>query len=436
MPGMRRALAVLTLLAQPWRRPVATAIGSSVVVLAVVVGQLADAGDLGADSAPFFLARLHQPLLGSVTAAIAVPLLTGVLAFAVLPRLPGLTVAPALFVLTLVARLGLNQALHGRLELAWPLYRDHGVREYPGAFHLVRGHVLRFIDHFAELVPTERMPVHPAGHPVGATLLAYWLRTLTDSRHAFAFLLVVLGCASAWPVLALARTLLENEIDARRAALLWGFAPATLIYGATSLDALFVGVAAIATLAVVKRNTVAIAVTSAGAFLLSYALALGPFLGALVLGRKRFARTALIAGGATLLLLGMMSLVFGYDPIGALRGTAKAYERGIGGKRPFAYWVFGGPAAFLLSLGPLFAFATLRGVDRATVAARPLAACVVLAALSGVMEAEVERIWQFMIPAAAIASAPLLRSRRVLALVLMVGVAQAIGLELLFDTTW
>ena len=64
-----------------------------------------------------------------------------------------------------------------------------------------------------------------------------------------------------------------------------------------------------------------------------------------------------------------------------------------------------------------------------------MAACILLGALSGVMEAEVERIWQFMIPFAAVAAAPL-ASRRAVTWGIVAGVAMAYVVELRWDTTF
>ena len=156
------------------------------------------------------------------------------------------------------------------------------------------------------------------------------------------------------------------------------------------------------------------AVLAALAFLLSYALALAPLWAALTLGRRGGLRAAVAAAVGALAVLALLAVDLGYDPIGAVRGTHEAYERGIGGTgRPFWYWLFAGPAVFLIGLGPVLAERFLRGVELATAGARAVAACIVLGALSGVMEAEVERIWQFMIPFAAVAAAPLVSRRAV-----------------------
>ena len=57
-------------------------------------------------------------------------------------------------------------------------------------------------------------------------------------------------------------------------------------------------------------------------------------------------------------------------------------------------------------------------------------------ALSGVLEAESERILQFAVPLAAVAAAPFLRSHRWLAIGLAVGLAQAYLIEIRWDAAF
>ena len=87
-------------------------------------------------------------------------------------------------------------------------------------------------------------------------------------------------------------------------------------------------------------------------------------------------------------------------------------------------------------LGPFLAERFLAAAEKANAAARALLACLALAALSGVLEAEVERILQFAVPFAAVAAAPVVRSHRWLALGLALGLAQAYFIEVRWDTTF
>jgi hypothetical protein len=218
--------------------------------------------------------------------------------------------------------------------------------------------------------------------------------------------------------------------------MLFALAPQTLLYGATSYDAAFVPLTTLAVWLLVSRRAILGSFVVAGAFLLSYALALAAVFAAIVVGRRRGIRLAAAVAATCLGVLAVLALAFGYDPVGAVLATRDAYQRGIGGRRPFWYWVVGGPAAFLIVLGPLLAERLLCAVERGAAAARALVFCVLLAAATGVIEAEVERIWQFLVPLAAVAAAPYATSRRWFVLGLAAGLVQAYLIELRWDTTF
>jgi hypothetical protein len=418
--------------AAPLPRGSARAAGLLVVVAGIGGGFVARAAgvDLQNEWAPFF----GEP---EVAAHVLWPLPTVVAAFfaglALLryDRLSSRAFLLGAFGLALCARLGLAVAQKGVSEWWWPIVRGGAdVREYPAAYPLVSRDPLGFVDHFAELVPT--LPVHPSGHPVGATLAFWGLDRLVGGPHGSAIALCVLGAATVAPLLWLGRAL-ADERAARCAVVLFALAPDTLIYGATSYDAAFVPVAVLAAWLLLTRRVVAGAVVSAGAFLVSYALALAPLWAALTAGRRGGLRIALASAAAGVVALALLALTLGYDPVDAVRATRDAYLRGVGGRRPERYWIYGGPAAFLFMLGPLLAERFLAGVERATAGARALVATIFLAALSGVMEAEIERIWQFAVPFAAVAAAPLVRSRRWLTVGLALGLTQAYLIEVLWD---
>ena len=108
---------------------------------------------------------------------------------------------------------------------------------------------------------------------------------------------------------------------------------------------------------------------------------------------------------------------------------------GISGARPWAYWLFGSPVAFLAAMGLPLAWYALRALAKADAAAVALAAVVVIAAALGFTKAETERIWLFMVPLAAVAAAsamPLDGPRPVLGAL----AAQALAVELLLWTIW
>jgi hypothetical protein len=408
-----------------------------VVVVAVALGWWArrDGVDLGADTAPLFLVELPalpttwwQPLLPTAaTAAIAIALLRGG------TRIGPRTFAAAATGLALAARAAVALGQRGTDGWTYGVTR-HGAREtdYPATFAIVDAGPRDFVDRFAELVPT--LPVHPSGHPPGATLVSWVLYQPVGDLDRYAHVLLVLGALSTLPVLYLARRLLD-EPRARIATLLWAFAPSTLVYGATSFDAVLVGVGATAAGLLVGRRLLAGAAVTAAGFLVSYALPLATIWAVLTVPKRTALRATALTVIATLALLLALVALLGYDPLGAVAATHDAYERGIGGRRPQWYWAVGGIAAFLLMLGPVLAERWLRGVERAAPGARPLVACIALGVASGVMEAEVERLWQFVVPLVAVAAATV-TTRRWAAVAIATGAAQALVVELRWDTTF
>jgi hypothetical protein len=420
----------------PLRHGQARIAGLAIVILAIAGGAAARTGgvDLGAPTAPFFWAPLlfaaRHPWwpLPSLVAAFAGGL---ALSHARLPRHAFLAGA---FALALGARLGLAVAERGIPEWWWPLVRPNArATEYPAAYRLVSRDALGFVDHFAQLVPV--LPVHPSGHPVGATLAFFSLQRVTGSAPATAIALCTIGALAVIPTYLLGCSLCD-ERAARTAVIVFALAPDTLLYGATSYDAAFVPIGALCAWLLVSGRIRTGALVATAAFLVSYALALVPLWAAMTTRGRRSVRIALVCLVTCAATLAILALALGYDPIAATVATRRAYLRGIGGRRPQWYWVVGGPAAFLVMLGPLLAERFLAAVERTTAGARALVACIALAALSGVVEAEVERILQFLVPLAAVAAAPTLRSRRWLAIGLALGLIQAYIIELSWDTTF
>jgi hypothetical protein len=221
------------------------------------------------------------------------------------------------------------------------------------------------------------------------------------------------------PVAALARD--ELGEDGRRWALaLWVLAPMTVLYTATSADAVFAVALAGAALAahrgLVRRSWVW---TLAGGLLLwvgsmlTYAAALLlVFLLVRAVGRLRqdpgwVLGWAAGTAGIVLGLAGLLWLVTGYDPVAAVRATHAAYQAAPGSAgRPYLPWLVGDPIAFGGMLGiPLFAalvtgaVAVVRerawtGIDAAVLT------CLLAASLWGFSRGEVERIFLFLVPLA------------------------------------
>jgi methylthioxylose transferase len=411
----------------------------------LAVGWIARANgvSLGAGLAPL-LADWRPVLRASALPAIVL-LAAGVV---VAPRLRSARLRPWQFALAALGlglglRLALGMARRGAdgLYAVFELGNHEAASEYLPALPAFEFGTRFFLDTFAEIGAS--LPVHAIGHPPGLLVTMHWLGI--DNAPGLAAFTIAAGALSIPLAYVLGRALLD-ERRARVATLLYVFAPSALLYGATSADALYATLALLATVplawAASGRGWGATA-GGASAFALasffSYAnLAVGAWAGLLAwqrAGRVRAVVVAAACGLALLALYGALHLATGYDPIGVLDATEAVYREGIAGRRPYEFWVFGSPTAFLVALGLPIAWFMLRSAGAGVPAARALLAVLAIAALLGFAKAETERIFLFLVPLACAAAAATLPERR-LGLVLWTLAAQALATELLLYTVW
>jgi hypothetical protein len=399
-------------------------------------------GGLGTATPPFVMVwgpRLDPLAVASVAVAACAVVLA--------PRLVTGARRPAEFaagVLALALALGLALNLARAGTRGWDAIFDlrrggsfEAGNEYlPGLPALSYG-VRFYLDRFAELVPS--LPVNVAGHPPGPLLVVHALG-LTSAAGA-AGLCIGAGALGAPLTYALGRVL-GGEREARVAAVLFACSPLTVLFGVTSFDYLFAtcGLAAACLLASRRRATRAAgAVALAIAALMSWALlAVGAW--AAVLAWRRHGRRAAIGLAAAcvaawLALNGALAAGYGYDPIATLRATEAVYRHSVASVRPYAFWSLGSPVAWGAMLGVPIAAGALRALASCDDAAVALGAVLAVAAAAGFTKAETERIWLFLVPLACVAAAPIVASARLRAVVAAL-VAQALVVEVLFDTIW
>ena len=419
------------------------ALGFAALAATVTVGLTATANGvrLGAGLAPF-LADWRPVLRPSALPAAAV-VVAGVL---VVPRLRSTRVPPWQFALGALAlglamRLAFGSARRGLdgLYAVYELGNHEAASEYLPALPALDFGTRFFLDTFAEVGTS--LPVHAIGHPPGLLVVMHWLGV--DGAQAMAALTIGAGAVSIPLAYLLARVLLD-ERRARLATLLYVFAPSAILYGATSADALYATVALLAAvpLAAASRARAALA-AGASAFALasffSYAnLAVGAWAALLTWqrhGLRQALKLAAACGAALVVLYAALHLATGYDPIGVVEATETVYREGIASRRPYEFWVFGSPTAFLVALGLPIAWFLLRAAAVGDPAARALLAVLAIAAVLGFTKAETERIYLFLVPLACVAAATALPERR-LHLVLGALAAQALATELLLYTVW
>jgi hypothetical protein len=262
-----------------------------------------------------------------------------------------------------------------------------------------------------------------------------------DTPARLAALCIAAGAASAPLTYALGRNLLP-EATARIAALLVGIAPGALQYGATSADALYLTLGLLAAWPLTSGRRAGVA---AGAAMLAVAsffawslLAVGAWAALVAWGRgglRHAVELALACGAALAAFYLALAGLFGFDAPGALAATGEVDRLGVASGRPYAFWVFGSPVAFLLSLGIPIAWLAARALGRGDRLAIAIWAVIGLAAVIGFTKAETERIWLFFAPYVCLAAAPLV-TRRALAPLLALLAAQALVVEALFGTPW
>ncbi|MCG7206413.1 hypothetical protein [Streptomyces arenae] len=284
-----------------------------------------------------------------------------------------------------------------------------------GRFHDIPATLRDFTHHIVSGTPAP-WPAHIAGHPPAATLTFVLLDRagLHGGGWAGAWCVTV-GSTAGAAVLVAVRALAAERL-ARRAAPFLVLLPAAVWVGA-SADGYFAAVAAwtvaLLALAVTGRS---VAWAAAAGLLygltcyLSYGLTLFALIGAAVLmiGRRRVrARPVilvLLVAGAAVVPLGFTFA--GFDWWQGYRLLVTRYYQGVGGTRPYGYWVWANLACTVIITGP----ATVAGLRRAgavlvhrRTAPGPelrlaFLVCVTLLALliadlSGMSKAETERIW-------------------------------------------
>ncbi|CUR55747.1 putative membrane protein [metagenome] len=271
------------------------------------------------------------------------------------------------------------------------------------------------LDEFVSRIPLaapDNWVTHVAGHPPGALLFFVVLDQLGLGGDLAAGLVVTLIGASTSAAVLVTVRVLGAETMARRAAPFLVLGPAA-IWMAVSADAVFAataawGLAALAGAAARRSRPLAVlaGVLLGGCVLLSYGLPLLGVLAVTILLLARTWRPLPIAAAAALVVV--LALVpFGFRLWEAFPVLRERYWDGIASDRPAAYWIWANLAVLILSSGPMLAAGwgrlTTRDAwtpPRRIVAALSAAATasILLADLSQLSKAEVERIWLPFVP--------------------------------------
>ena len=267
--------------------------------------------------------------------------------------------------------------------------------------------VPRMLATFADHILTDQ-PVHwtthVGAHPPGVLLFYVVLDRVGLGGGGASGVVTVLVGASACVAVAVTLRALGAEDVARR-ALPFGVLLPGAVWVGVSADGMFAAVlawgVALLALGTTGRGVLALAggVLLGGTLYLSYGLALGLLLPAAVVAATRAWRAAgLAVAGAALVAAAFTAAGFWW-----LTGFAHVrviYAASIAASRPYSYFVWANLAAVSFAVGPAVyagvrrAVATPRALPRAA-ALLTLAAlgAIVVADLTGLSKAEVERIW-------------------------------------------
>ncbi len=294
-------------------------------------------------------------------------------------------------------------------------------------------------------------PVHVAGHPPGA--LAFFVllvRLGLGSGFAAGLVVTVLAATTAVAVMLTVRVLGAERLASRAAPFLV-FGPAA-IWQSVSADAMFAATAAwgMACLALgATRRSVTWSVLAG--LLLGYAVMLSyglPLLGVLALAVLVAARSwfPLLLAAAAALAVVVVFWLLGFSYLEALPAIHDRYWHAVGGRRPASYWLWGDLAALVFSAGPLAGAGVAHLLAGAREHLRDAGSRVVLwlsgagvvmvllADVSLMSKAEVERIWLPFVPWLLLSCALLPERWRRRGLVLQVVFALAV--QHLLSTGW
>jgi hypothetical protein len=378
---------------------IAAAVGLALVVAAMVIPRATDRD-----------VRVHWPPLHAdwdpqVDSRLVATIAVGLVLWAALPVIADRLSWAATVVLSTVASWVWVMALalsDGRAGLA-AVYERPGEYLYDAVRVNDIGHALStFIDRMPRGSP-DHWHIHVSGHPPGALLSFVLLDRIGISDPFWVGVAVVTLGATGVAAVLLALDALGSRELARRAAPWLALAP--LAVWASHGETLWAAVAAwglFLLAAACTSGSRVVAVTAGLVLGLSLFLAYGLVLfGLLALAVFALTRAWRLLPWAA---IGVAAVVGAFWAIGfawweAYPVLRERYFAGVASERPYSYWVWADLAAWTFTVGLVTwaafprTWALARRREPLAVLALAAVAAIVIAALSGMSKAEVERIW-------------------------------------------
>jgi hypothetical protein len=227
------------------------------------------------------------------------------------------------------------------------------------------------------------------------------------------------------------------------AGLLAALASASTLMGVTSADIVYAALGAGAAVLLLGRAPGRAAVGGGAALAVasffSYAvLAIGAWAALVRLLREGWRTAFVVALGCGVALVVFYVALWagtGFQLHDVVVATEDVYRESVARLRPYAFWLFGSPAAFLAFCGLPITWYAARALGERQPVAVALFAVILISAVGGFTKAEVERIWLMYVPVMCVAAAAVLPARRV-PLVLALLALQSVVVECLFGTVW
>ncbi len=270
-----------------------------------------------------------------------------------------------------------------------------------------------YVDRIPKTHP-DNWPIHLAGHPPGAVLFHIGLVRIGLGSPLLAALVIVAIAASIPLATLVTARLMGSDALARLAAPFLVLTPSA-VFLAVSGDALFAawaawGLAALAAAATARSRRglvgwgVVAGLVLGWCVMSSYGLPLLGILAVAVLWLARSWWPLPIAAAAALSVV-LAFAVLGFSWWEAYPVLVDRYWDGIAATRPATYWMWGNLGALLVSGGPLLGAGLVVAARRHSGEARVVAVLagaaaltVVVADLTRMSKAEVERIWLPFVP--------------------------------------
>ncbi len=253
---------------------------------------------------------------------------------------------------------------------------------------------------------TRSWPTHVQAHPPGMVLLLLGLRPLGLATPAWVAALQHLAGAASVPALLLAAREVVGERAARASAPFLVFSSIAIWW--SSGDAVFLGVgawaAALCVLATGRGGRRGVMLALSGGALwavsvfLSYGIVLLAIVPTVVAWRRGRVRVLALACVPVVAAVGLAALG-GFWWFDGLAATREAYAASLARVRPYRFFVVANLVAAAVAVGPaVWVGLTRLRRSRAWMFAGGTLVAIVLADLSGLSKAEVERIWLPFMP--------------------------------------